>query len=125
MPNARTCTVAAQIKGVRLGPTSALSRQRRDVLGLRVSEIVGLKWGDLDWELLQASVRRSVVLGSEGEVKTVYSGRQMPLDAGLAVATSKRTQPNLTHRIGSSPIRKQASPGGLTKFNSSTSARPE
>jgi integrase len=53
-------------------------------LGLRVSEIVGLKWGDLDWELLQASVRRSVVLGSEGEVKTVYSARQMPLDAGLA-----------------------------------------
>lgn len=53
-------------------------------LGLRVSEIMGLQWGDIDWEGLQLRVQRSLVLGIVGEVKTKYSGKQMPLDPSLA-----------------------------------------
>jgi integrase len=53
-------------------------------LGLRVSEILGLQWRDFDWEKLQIFVRRAIVLGTEGEVKTVYSSKQMPLDPALA-----------------------------------------
>jgi integrase len=52
-------------------------------LGLRISEVVGLQWGDLDWEQLQVMVQRSVVLGVVGEVKTKYSRKRMPLDPAL------------------------------------------
>ena len=37
-------------------------------LGLRISEVVGLQWGDFDWGQLQVMVQRSVVLGVVGEV---------------------------------------------------------
>lgn len=53
-------------------------------LGLRVSEILGLQWGDLDWEHLLIMVQRGYVLGHADEVKTIYSERQMPLDPTLA-----------------------------------------
>jgi integrase len=39
-------------------------------LGLRVSEITGLQWGDLDIEYRQLLVQRSVVNGHVDEVKT-------------------------------------------------------
>ena len=53
-------------------------------LGLRLSEVLGLQWGDIDWEELQISVRRGVVQGRLGEVKTEYSEAQVPLDRELA-----------------------------------------
>ena len=53
-------------------------------LGLRVSEVVGLQWGDFDWERLQVTIQRSVVFGVVGEVKTPYSSKRMPLDPALA-----------------------------------------
>jgi len=53
-------------------------------LGLRVSEILGLRWGDFDWEGLAISIQRAYVLGAEDQVKTTYSERQMPLDPALA-----------------------------------------
>ena len=53
-------------------------------LGLRVSEVVGLQWGDFDWERLQVLVQRSVVFGFVGEVKTPNSRKRMPLDPALA-----------------------------------------
>jgi integrase len=53
-------------------------------LGLRISEVVGLQWGDFDWERLQVTVQRSVVFGVVGEVKTPYSRKRMPLDPALA-----------------------------------------
>jgi len=53
-------------------------------LGLRVSEILGLRWGDFDWEGLAISIQRAYVLGAEDQVKTMYSERQMPLDPALA-----------------------------------------
>lgn len=53
-------------------------------LGLRVSEIVGLKWGDFDFEKLTLLVQRSVVHGRVDSVKTEYSKDELPLDAELA-----------------------------------------
>ena len=49
-------------------------------LGLRVSEIVGLQWGDFDFENQTALVQRGVVHGYVGDVKTEYSKDHLPLD---------------------------------------------
>src|SRR6266702_1117788 len=53
-------------------------------LGLRVSEILGLRWRDIDWEGLRLAVRQAYVYGNQGEVKTQASHRWMPLDNSLA-----------------------------------------
>jgi integrase len=53
-------------------------------LGLRVSEILGLRWNDIDWEGLQLEVRQAYVYGKQGDVKTKASHRWMPLDRSLA-----------------------------------------
>ena len=53
-------------------------------LGLRVSEIVALKWGDFDFQNLTLLVQRSIVHGRIGAVKTEYSRDFVPLDPGLA-----------------------------------------
>lgn len=53
-------------------------------LGFRVSEIMGLRWGDFDWENQTVLVQRSVVHGRVGDTKTEYSRRPMPLDPALA-----------------------------------------
>ena len=53
-------------------------------LGLRVSEIVGLKWEDYDFEAGTVLVQRSVVHGRVDSVKAEYSKDLMPLDPALA-----------------------------------------
>jgi len=53
-------------------------------LGLRVSEILGLLWGDLDWERLEIKIQRAIVLAKIGKVKTPKSKSVMPLDPELA-----------------------------------------
>lgn len=53
-------------------------------LGLRISEILGLRWGDIDWQNLTVLVQRSVVLGKVYETKTEASHKPMPLDPELA-----------------------------------------
>jgi integrase len=55
-------------------------------LGLRASEIVGLQWGDFNWENLTLLVRRSVVHGRVGETKTEASRLPLPVDPRLADA---------------------------------------
>src|SRR5260370_15931534 len=52
-------------------------------LGLRISEVLGLQWGDFDWEKHQVQIRRSWVYGHVGEPKTENSRRPMPLDLAL------------------------------------------
>jgi integrase len=52
-------------------------------LGLRVSEIVALKWGDFDFQNLTLLVQRSIVHGRMGAVKTEYSRDIVPLDPQL------------------------------------------
>lgn len=53
-------------------------------LGLRVSEIMALQWGDFDFERQTVLVRRGIVQGHVGDVKTEYSRDEMPLDPLLA-----------------------------------------
>ena len=52
-------------------------------LGLRVSEIVALQWGDFDFEELTLLIQRSIVHGRVGDVKTEYSRDSVPLDPTL------------------------------------------
>lgn len=48
--------------------------------GLRISEVLGLKWKDIDWKSLQMDVIRSVVDGVVGKCKTEISRRPVPID---------------------------------------------
>jgi integrase len=49
-----------------------------------VSEVLGLKWCDVDWEGMRIGIRQSYVYGKPGAVKTPASQRWMPLDPSLA-----------------------------------------
>lgn len=53
-------------------------------LGLRLSEVLALKWMDIDWKNLVIYVRRGIVAGRLGDVKTEYSDAEAPLDPDLA-----------------------------------------
>ena len=53
-------------------------------LGLRVSELLGLRWGDVDWAQLQITIRRSLSEGEIGETKTPGSYDSLPLTVDLA-----------------------------------------
>jgi len=48
--------------------------------GLRISEVLGLKWMDIDWKTLQMDVTRSVVNGIVGKCKTETSRKPVPID---------------------------------------------
>lgn len=52
--------------------------------GLRVSEILALKWSDIDFEHLSMRVSRAVVRGIVDYVKTEYSEDDLPLDPDFA-----------------------------------------
>ena len=52
--------------------------------GLRCSELFALKWLDFDWGQLTVLVRRAIVDGVVGDVKTKYSQSGLPLDPALA-----------------------------------------
>lgn len=52
-------------------------------LGLRRSELFGLKWSDLDWINGRVLVQRGVVANRTDTVKTKYSKKQLPLDRAL------------------------------------------
>lgn len=52
-------------------------------LGLRISETLGLKWGDIDWLDSTLQISRGMVQQHEGETKTEESKRKMALDPGL------------------------------------------
>lgn len=66
-------------------------------LGLRASEIIGLQWGDLNWEDRTLLVRRSVVQGRVGDTKTEASRLPLPVDSNLADALRAHWQRSL-HR---------------------------
>jgi len=51
--------------------------------GLRISECLGLKWSDVDWLNGKLRVERGIVRQRVGDVKTIYSQKQMSIDAGL------------------------------------------
>jgi integrase len=53
-------------------------------LGLRVSEILALKWDDVDFKQLTMRVSRKVVNGRVSRVKTEYSEDDLPLSPAFA-----------------------------------------
>jgi integrase len=53
-------------------------------LGLRVSELLGLQWGDFDFENLTVKIQRSVVAGQVFATKTEASEGWLPLAPELA-----------------------------------------
>ena len=52
-------------------------------LGLRRSELTGLKWLDFDWDNSVVQISRGVVENWVGEVKTEASEKPLPLDPAL------------------------------------------
>jgi integrase len=52
-------------------------------LGLRISECLALRWGDVDWFILKLTVERGIVMQVVGDVKTTESRRQMSIDSTL------------------------------------------
>ncbi|MGZ4831683.1 MAG: tyrosine-type recombinase/integrase [Terriglobales bacterium] len=53
-------------------------------LGLRFSELIGLKWADFDWKNLKVNIRRGCVRQRVDDVKTRYSRKPLPMDPELA-----------------------------------------
>ncbi|HTS59155.1 MAG TPA: tyrosine-type recombinase/integrase, partial [Terriglobales bacterium] len=64
-------------------------------LGLRISELLGLQWADIDFENRAVRIQRSVVEGEINETKTEASQRMLPLDPDLAELL-------MSHRFNSS-----------------------
>jgi len=52
--------------------------------GLRVSELLALKWADVDFAAGEIRLSRGIVRQRIGEMKTEASRKPLPLDAGLA-----------------------------------------
>ncbi len=90
-------------------------------LGLRAGEIVGLQWGDFDFEQGTLLVQRSVVHGRVGDTKTEYSRDRVPLDPVLADALLPIGSSATAHRRGGcSPTRRRTSHITRRKFKRST-----
>jgi integrase len=53
-------------------------------LGLRVSEVLALKWTDFDFDGLTVTVQRGIVHGRVADTKTEYSTDDLPLHSGFA-----------------------------------------
>jgi integrase len=49
--------------------------------GLRISECLALKWQDVDWLNRKLRVERAIVRQRVDDVKTIYSGKTMSIDA--------------------------------------------
>jgi integrase len=56
------------------------------VTGLRRSELLALKWEDIDFDRLQINVRRSIYMNVVGNFKTEASRKPVPMDPILANA---------------------------------------
>jgi integrase len=52
--------------------------------GLRVSELLGLKWSDIDFVEGEINLHRGIVRQNVGEMKTEASRKPIPLDSQLA-----------------------------------------
>ena len=62
--------------------------------GLRISECLALKWRDVNWLSNKLAIERAIVRQRVDDVKTIYSGRLMAIDAGMleVLKAEQRTQ---------------------------------
>ena len=51
--------------------------------GLRISECLALRWSDVDWLSSKLKVERGIVRQQVDDVKTIYSGKVMAIDAAM------------------------------------------
>jgi integrase len=63
-------------------------------LGPRVSEVMGLKWSDIDWERSNISIARSWVEGNVEDTKTEGSAKPLPMDRDLALILRQHRERN-------------------------------
>lgn len=79
--------VEAVLRGI---PDDQLGRREKPLYlaavmtGMRRGELLGLRWGDVDWEAKRIRVRRSYVRGEFGAPKSRRSSRSVPLTDRLA-----------------------------------------
>jgi integrase len=64
------------------------------VTGLRRSELLGLKWEDIDFASAEIRIVRSVVDQVEGPPKTLASRRPIPMSTELASALGELEKAN-------------------------------
>ncbi len=64
-------------KGSKIRERAAISVEYGN--GLRISEAIGLKWSDVDFEQGLATVTKAIVKGHIGDVKTEISRKLVPL----------------------------------------------
>lgn len=69
-------------------------------LGLRASEIVGLQWGDFDFQKSTLLVQRGVVHGHVDDVKTEYSRDSVPLAPELVTELLKYRESSYPSEAG-------------------------
>lgn len=64
------------------------------ILGLRASEILGLRWEDVDFEKATITIRRSVVEKDMDDTKTQASEAELPMHEDLAMVLKEWREPN-------------------------------
>jgi integrase len=76
--------------------------------GLRVSELLGMKWQDVRFDVLEIHLSRAIVDGVVGDMKTEASRKPVPLDSGLAevLLNCELGLPTTTMRTGCSLVRR-------------------
>ena len=99
-----------------------------DILtGLRVSELLALKWSDVDFENLELHVTKSISLQRVGPCKTEASQKPVPLDPELAEALlmwrRRSAYPTDDDWVFASPASKGNYPIGRFHFSGSTSGQ--
>jgi integrase len=89
-------------------------------LGLRWSELAGLKWQDIDWLNGELRLQRAVVRQIEDEVKTVHSSKPLALDARVLEVLKQHKQNSFFTEPGdwvfASPLKHGKLPRAYTPF---------
>jgi integrase len=89
-------------------------------LGLRWSEIVGLKWQDINWIDEEPRLQRAVVKQIEDEVKTVHSSKPLALDARILDLLKQHRQNSVftapNDWVFASPVKHGKLPRSYTSF---------
>ena len=89
-------------------------------LGLRWSELVGLKWQDIDWLNGELRLERAVVKQIEDDVKTVHSSKPLALDQRILELLKQHKQNSVFTASGdwvfASPEKHGKLPRSYTSF---------
>jgi integrase len=88
---------------IRAVPDDVLGRVERvmyltaAMTGMRQGELLGLRWGDVDWTAGRVRVRRAFVRGEFGSPKSKRSSRSIPLATRVAAELDGLSQASTAH----------------------------